>query len=208
MATCYCAHAALPGGLLQPFYALVLAVSPPLLINRAPDMPRHYYQLLAAVMMSSACTAPTAVAQVGTSPSGAAAGAVRGPWQAGVLCSSTQTHSSCSSVNGLLLQKYDALLAGSTSSPTVTAKASSVTFLLLARYLKPSEANVHFAQAYCLSKGSQLAYWNSAQEYSVLSTAALKLAVDTKSVWHFYMGLVQAPGSQEAYGWLDLGPQW
>jgi hypothetical protein len=80
-------------------------------------------------------------------------------------------------------------------------KSGNVTFFIVTRYLQPLESK--FAQACCLSKGGVLAYWTSQQEYIDLLQLALKLAMHYGSVWHFYIGLVQLPGSKEPRdGWV------
>jgi hypothetical protein len=74
---------------------------------------------------------------------------------------------------------------------------------MLSRYLKPTEANIQFAQAFCLSKGGHLAYWNTQQEYEELSTMIKSLAQSSKIQWHVYIGAVQTPGSKEpSDGWV------
>lgn len=157
--------------------------------------------VLVAIIAFSVLSVNNAAGQ--GSANSAAAGAP-GFWQPGVLCgpssSTAQQPTQCNTKKASLLQKYSALLSEAAKAPVVTTRSGSTTFMLLGRYLKPNEANIQFAQAYCVSKGGQLAYWTNAEEYTALTKAALKQAADTKAVWHFYTGLVQQPGAEEPRG--------
>jgi len=127
-------------------------------------------------------------------------------WQAAVLCSSKATLGICSdreAFNAALLQKWKPQLNPSSLWGWQTTTSPSGTFTVLARHLKPTEANVQFAQAFCLSRGGQLAYWQSEAEYRELSRLVLELAKASKDQWHVFLGLVQRPGAKRAdEGWV------
>lgn len=159
---------------------------------------------LAFLLLPLVTSVHQAVGQVKARPTADSAGS--GPWQEGVLCapgnSSATEGTSCDIKHAVLSQTYRPLLVEGKDAPVVRFSSGSTTFLLLARYLKPREANIQFAQAFCISKGGSLAYWTTEKEYNDLAQAALQLGAKSKSKWHFYIGMVQKPGSKEpSAGW-------
>lgn len=96
-------------------------------------------------------------------------------------------------------RKGTAADAGSSSS------SSPPSFAVLARLLRPNEANVEFAQAFCISIGGRLAYWSSPKEYASLAGLVRAFASQQGSPVYAYVGAVQLPGSkQAAEGWVWL----
>jgi hypothetical protein len=75
---------------------------------------------------------------------GVAAVAAQEPSQAGVLCAGG---AGCGAAHAATLQRrWAPQLAGSSGWPVVTKRSGAASFLVLARHLKPAEANVEFAQ--------------------------------------------------------------
>jgi hypothetical protein len=137
-------------------------------------------------------------------------------WQEGVLCrSSNKRIRTCTETDSqYLLTTYKDALANSKSWPVVTSdgnhQAAAATptarFVILSRLLQPKEANVRFAQAFCLSIGGRLAFWNSPHEYAaVVRLVRAFAATQQGGPMHVYVGAVQLPGSKRAQdGWVWL----
>jgi hypothetical protein len=138
-------------------------------------------------------------------------------WQDGVLCrgANNQIRSCTKADHTVAYDKFKDSLAGSSRWLVLTSTSSEATgpaaprFVVLSRLLQPKEANVQFAQAFCVSIGGQLAYWTSPKEYVVLSSLVRALAAEHRSPIYAYVGVVQLPGSQRPQdGWIWLHKPW
>lgn len=147
-------------------------------------------------------------------------------WQNTVLCrdADRRLHVCPPSSYQALLDKHAAALATSSSWPVLisavdgstprkghavatSSNSATAQFLVLARLLQPSEANIAFAQAFCVSIGGRLAYWNSPQEFAALQGTVKAAATElgTLKDMHVLVGAVQLPGMQRAdAGWVWL----
>lgn len=149
-------------------------------------------------------------------------------WQEGVLCRAPNKRiTTCTSNDDQrIVQQHKDALAGSrswsllitdnssgssvprkvTAADTASSSSSSTPrFAVLARLLRPTEANVQFAQAFCISIGGRLAYWSSPKEYASLAALVQTFAAQQGSSVYAYVGAVQLPGSKAAAeGWVWL----
>lgn len=142
-------------------------------------------------------------------------------WQEGVLCKEGDERlRTCSAIDDKqLVTKWAPNLLNSRSWPvlvsardssrqSVTAAADgtrSTRFVVLKRLLGPAEANVQFAQAFCISLGGRLAYWNQPQEYQQLVSLVRHLASELRTDVYTFVGAVQLPGMKSAnQGWVWL----
>lgn len=124
------------------------------------------------------------------------------PWQAPLLACAGKCSSLASSWAPLL-----AADGGAANWPTTAAAGGGARFLLLPRLLKPKEANIQFAAAFCAARGGTLAHWESQAQAGALAFAALSLQSRIGGgPIHFYIGLAQEPGAAEPRGgwrWLS-----
>jgi hypothetical protein len=95
--------------------------------------------------------------------------------------------------------------AGSAAAAAAAASPGSTQFVVLARLLQPKEANVQFAQAFCVNIGGRLAYWNNPKEYAALASTVRGVAAELSSPVYAYVGAVQLPSAKQPQeGWLWL----
>lgn len=135
-------------------------------------------------------------------------------WQEGVLCrSSNKRIRTCTQIDHQShLKTYQDALANSKSWPVMAsdhqaaAAPSTPRFVILSRLLQPKEANIQFAQAFCVSVGGRLAFWNNAQEYAaVVRLVRAYAATQQGGPVYVFVGAVQLPGSKRAQdGWVWL----
>jgi hypothetical protein len=149
-------------------------------------------------------------------------------WQEGVLCRAPNKRiTACTSNDDQRIVQQHKELAGSRSWPLLitdssgssssvprkaaaadaasSSSSSPPRFAVLARLLRPTEANVRFAQAFCISIGGRLAYWSSPKEYASLAALVRTFAAQQGSPVYAYVGAVQLPGSKAAAeGWVWL----
>lgn len=139
-------------------------------------------------------------------------------WQEGVLCRSNDKRiRQCAEVDYQTLHNtHKDALANSKSWPVMTSDGNHPTavpstpatpkFVILSRLLQPKEANVLFAQAFCVSIKGRLAFWNTPQEYAAVAHLARAFAATQQGgPVYVYVGAVQLPGSTRAQdGWVWL----
>jgi hypothetical protein len=158
------------------------------------------------VLLLLGCCMLLSVTAAGAAPQAASPGpsSPSGLWQAGVLCGAGCARAAH---RAALLSRWQSLLAGAAAAPVVTsapaAPGGGPTFFILARHLKPLEANFEWAAAFCAVRGGELASWRNQGEYARLAALALSLAKSKGAVFHAYVGAAQTPGAAEpAGGWV------